>query len=199
MVNAFIYVEGGGDSKDLRIRCQEGFTKLLERAGFAGRLPRIVPCGGRAQTYDRFCTALRYSAGKFVAILLDSEEPLDDLNETWKHLQRRDQWPKPPTAANEQVLFMTTCMETWIVTDRQTLRRYYGSNLHENGLPPLTDLESRSRKIVQEQLEHATRACKNRYLKGKRSFAVLAALDPNALAQHLPSFERCRRILQAKL
>ena len=42
-----IYVEGGGDAKDLRTRCREGFHKLLENAGFTGRVPRIVASGSR--------------------------------------------------------------------------------------------------------------------------------------------------------
>jgi hypothetical protein len=45
LVSAYIYVEGGGagaDSKDVDIRCREGFRKLLENCGFEGRMPRLV-------------------------------------------------------------------------------------------------------------------------------------------------------------
>ncbi len=42
-----VYVEGGGDSKELRTRCREGFSKLVERAGFKDRMPKFVACGGR--------------------------------------------------------------------------------------------------------------------------------------------------------
>ena len=31
MVSAYLYAEGGGDSKALRSACREGFRKLLER------------------------------------------------------------------------------------------------------------------------------------------------------------------------
>ena len=33
MVGARIYLEGGGDSKDGKVRCREGFRKLLKKCG----------------------------------------------------------------------------------------------------------------------------------------------------------------------
>jgi hypothetical protein len=49
-----IYVEGGGDSPDLNKACRSGFGKLFERAGLAGRMPRVVVCGSRAETIKDF-------------------------------------------------------------------------------------------------------------------------------------------------
>ena len=34
MVSIKIYVEGGGDRKDLKTRCRQGFSKFFEKAGF---------------------------------------------------------------------------------------------------------------------------------------------------------------------
>ena len=42
MVGARIYLEGGGDSKDGKVRCREGFSKLLRKCGLSGRMPRLV-------------------------------------------------------------------------------------------------------------------------------------------------------------
>ena len=52
LVSSTIYLEGGGDSRDLLIRCQKGFRKLLERCGYAGRMPKLVACGGRGAAFD---------------------------------------------------------------------------------------------------------------------------------------------------
>ncbi len=121
-MSASIYLEGGGDSKELHIRCRAGFRKLLEKCGFARRLPRLTACGGRAATFDDFQTGhATKSDSDYVAMLIDSEEPLDDLEAAWQHLNRHDGWDTPAGASDEQVLFMTTCMQTWIVTDRKTL------------------------------------------------------------------------------
>jgi hypothetical protein len=198
-VSAHLYVEGG-ESKEDQIRCREGFRKLLEKAGFSGRMPRLSACGGRGSVFDDFKTAYALrKVGDYIAMLVDSEDPVEDLERTWEHLNRRDQWDKPVGASDEQVLFMTTCMETWIVTDRRALQEHYGHRLQENALPPLTNLENRNRHEVHDKLVHASRNCSNAYRKGKRSFELLAKLDPAVLKKHLPSFVRVDRILKAKL
>jgi len=97
------------------------------------------------------------------------------------------------------VLFMTTCMETWIVTDRAAMKEHYGSKLQSSALPPPVNLENRDRHDVQDKLIHATRDCPNAYSKGKRSFEIPAKLTPATLEKHLPSFARTRRILDRKL
>jgi hypothetical protein len=198
-VRAHLYIEGG-ESKEDQIRCRENFSKLLEKTGFSGRMPRLSACGGRGSAFDDFKTAhAGRKAGDYIAMLVDSEDPVTDIERTWDHLERRDEWEKPAGAEDEQVLFMTTCMETWIVADRAALREHYRHKLQENALPPLHKLESRARDEVHDKLVHATRNCSNAYSKGKRSFEVLGKLDPAVLKQHLPSFVRADRILKDKL
>jgi hypothetical protein len=202
-VSAFIYIEGGGtgeQSKEVDIRCREGFRKLLGNCGFEGRMPRLVACGGRDTAFDAFKIALvGKPAGHFVALWIDSEEPLADLEAAWEHLHQRDHWARPEATEDEQVLFMTTCMETWLVADRAALQAHFGNGLQDSALPPLNGLENRPRHNVQDKLLHATRHCSNAYAKGKRSFEVLGKLDPGVLASYLPSFVRVRRILNARL
>ena len=199
-MRAKIYIEGGGDSKELHTRCREGFRRLLEKCGFKGRMPRLVACGGRGTTFDDFSTAhANARRGDYVAMLVDSEEPVADIEETWRHLKSRDGWDMPHGAANEQVLLMTTCMESWIVCDRKTLKTFFRNCLRESALPSLTDMESRTRDAIQNALVHATRNCKNAYAKGKKSFVIVGKLDPAELRKHLPSFVRFERVLGEKL
>lgn len=204
-MNAYIYIEGGAhgaDSKNLKIRCQEAFHKLLDRMGFRGRQPRLVACGGRQEVYDRFCIEHASRMAAYVAMWIDSEEPVSDTEATWNHLEHLTTvgpWQRPEGTADDQVLLMTTCMETWIVADRPALCEHYGARLQKAALPPLVQLESRGRHDVQRQLEHATRNCTNAYEKGKRSFEVFAKLTPAALEGHLPSFARVCRVLNARL
>jgi hypothetical protein len=205
MVDACIYLEGGAkgpDSKLLTIICQKAFHKLLEQMGFTGKKPKLVACGGRGAVYERFCTAHTAGTCDYVAMWIDSEEPMHNIEEAWKHLATVDTvpaWKKPDRSKDDQVLFMTTCMETWIAADRKTLREHYGSELQESALPPLNRLEERNRHDVQEKLKHATRNCRNAYEKGKESYIILGKLDPTMLRQHLPSFVRVQRILDDKL
>ncbi|MBI3958066.1 MAG: DUF4276 family protein [Chloroflexi bacterium] len=193
-----IYVEGGGDSSEQRSRCRDGFEKLLKQAGFEGRMPRIVAGGGRNATFDKFETALQ-DTDKIAILLVDSEDPVTQT--PWAHLQMRDGWERPAIAVDDQAQFMVTCMETWVMTDRAALREFFGANLNEGALLPLNDLEQRPRKQMQEALTQATRPCGRgrQYQKGKRSFQVLAILNPATLRQHLPNFQRLVETLNGYL
>ena len=200
MSTARLYIEGGGAGKDLQIGLKRGLGKLLENSGFRGRMPRLFISGGRTQTFDDFGAAhSQWGAQDYVAMLVDSEEPLANLEASWQHLLARDHRLRPVGAEDEQVLFMTTCMETWIIADRRALAEHYGARLQANALPPLVALEERARGEIQDQLVHATRNCANVYRKGKRSYAILGRLDPTTLAPLLPSFRRVLRILDRKL
>ena len=60
-MSATIYLEGGAsgaDSKDLQIRCREGFRKLLEKCDYKGRMPRLFACGARDAAFDGFKIAV---------------------------------------------------------------------------------------------------------------------------------------------
>src|SRR5437868_14017308 len=90
LVNAHLYIEGG-ESKEDQIRCREGFRKILERSGFSGRMPRLTACGGRASAFDDFQTAhAGKKQGDYIAMLIDSEDPVAELERTWSHLKTRD-------------------------------------------------------------------------------------------------------------
>lgn len=204
-MSAYIYIEGGGSgagSKYLKTKCQEAFHKLLYRMGFIGRKPRLVARGGRSAVYDDFVKEHSHNTAGYVAMWIDSEEPMANPEAAWEHLRTVETvppWTKPEGAGDDQVLFMTTCMETWIAADREVLNSHYGLNLQETALPPLELLEGRGRHDVQDRLERATRNCTNAYKKGKRSFEILGRLTPATLANHLPSFGRVQRILDEKL
>jgi hypothetical protein len=201
VTKARIFVEGGGESRELLIRCREGFKKLLENSGFATRLPRITACGSRNQAYDSFQT--EHLAGKtsYVALLVDSEDAVIDPEKPWAHLKSRDGWDCPEGATNDQVFLMTTCMETWIVADREGLKRFFEKHkpcLRISGLPNVDNLESKHRRTVQDALITATQDCANPYAKNKGSFEALANTAPAALRK-LPAFARMERLIGEKL
>jgi hypothetical protein len=200
-VNVKIYIEGGGDSKLQHVQCREGFRKLFENAGFTGRMPRTIAGGGRGSTFDAFKTAIAVrSQDTMPMLLVDSEDPVT-VPTAWEHLQARDKWERPADVTDDQAQLMVTCMETWIMADRAALNRVFGSSLQTSALLPETNLEARPRDAVQDALEHATRGCgrDKAYSKGRRSFQVLAFLDPAALKQRLPYFRRLLETLDRLL
>ncbi len=197
-----IYVEGGGDSKELHSRCREGFRKLIEKCGFQGPMPKIIACGGRSQTFEMFQIAHSNQNG-YAILLVDSEEPVSGNDFTpnssigWDHLGNTDHWSRPANAHNNQAQMMTTCMESWIMADHQAIRNFYGSCVHEISLFPVQNLETRLRHDVQSQLVHATANCgrKRGYKKGEHSFRLLSSLNPDTLSNHLQNFHRFRQTL----
>jgi hypothetical protein len=200
MVSVRIYIEGGGDSKDLQSRCREGFRKLIERTGFEGRMPSTVACGGRNNAYDMFKIALRSAdVNEFPMLLVDSEEPVTTA--PWDHLKSRDGWDRPAGAEDDQAQMMVTCMETWIMADRGSLRKVFGAHLRESALFPVEGLERRSRQDLLAALKNATEECGRGkgYDKGRRSFQILAELDPETLKENLSYFCRFSETLERYL
>ena len=190
MKNVKLYVEGGGDSKEQHARCREGFRKLLEKSGFSGVMPRIVAGGGREVTFDQFKTAVHSAVpNDYPMLLVDSEEPvINTEGSAWDHLHAHDGWEQPGGTTDNQAHLMVTCMETWIMADRDALRVYFGRELRETVLFSPINLESRQRHAVQDALVMATRDCQKTYKKGKHSFEILAKLHPETLKNHLPHF-----------
>ena len=199
MVKAHIYLEGGG-GKELNSRCREGFSKLLRKCGFECRTPKLTASGGRDSVYEDFVTAHEGASGQdYIAMLVDSEDPVKDVQSPWAHLLHREGWHAPAGTTDEQVLLMATCMETWIAADRSALSSHYGQCLQLSALPAVYNLESKDRDTVQSSLFHATRNCTGPYDKGKKSYELLGELNPAAIEPLLPSFKRARDILNGKL
>lgn len=131
--------------------------------------------------------------------MVDSEEPVAATT-VWDHLRERDAWVRPADTDDDQAQMMVTCMETWILADRATLRTVFGAHLQLSALLPETGLEGRSRQEVQQALENATRECGRDkvYRKGRRSFQVLAEVNPEAL-EALSYFRRFLEALNRQL
>ena len=46
----------GPDAQELRARSRKGFNSFFDKANLAGRMPRIIACGGRQTPYDKECS-----------------------------------------------------------------------------------------------------------------------------------------------
>jgi hypothetical protein len=78
-----------------------------------------------------------------------------NASEAWAHLQHRDGWAQPAGTEDDQAQLMVTCMETWVIADRATLRAFFGQCLRENALLPDQNLEERRNDDVQVRREVA--------------------------------------------
>jgi len=198
-VTVKVYVEGGGDSKDLRSRCRKGFSKLFEKAGLRGRMPRVVACGSRNDTFGSFRVASTdLGKGDFVPILLvDAEAAV--TGGPWDHLRRQDGWEKPPQATTDQAHLMVQLMESWFLADASALREYFGDGFRDSALPRRPDVESIAKAEVLTALANASRGTtKGSYSKGQHSFQILELVDPDTLEDCAPHAKRLFDVLREK-
>lgn len=203
MVTSVIYVEGGGDGKDLRRECRRAFNTFFGKAGLKGRMPRVFASGSRREAYEDFCHAFRTARGnKFVVLLVDSETPVDKDSDAWSHLKARpdNKWDKPPGADADNVHLMVQCMEAWFLADKQALSEFFGQRFKQSALPAHVEIEDIPKKDIYQGLERATHQSvrKKTYHKGRHSFAILAELDPAKVVNASPHAERLVRTLLAR-
>jgi hypothetical protein len=203
-----LFVEGGGNTRSLKDDCRHGFSEFLSKAGFSGRMPRIVACGSRNEAYEDFCTALRNGEKAF--LLVDSESDITVAHQTgtydnwlpWAHLLVRDRWEKPTGADEHHCHLMVQSMETWLLADRNAIAFYYGAGFNSNPIQARVD-ESLTKQQVLDRLNQAVRNCtakgKNIYSKGNHSFKILEKINPNTVTEILPWAKRFVDILEIHL
>lgn len=208
-----VFVEGGGDAKDLKDRCREGFTAFISKAGLKKRMPRVVVCGSRNDAFDDFCRSL--ANGENAVLLVDAEDCVLPIHQQgkphewkpWDHLAKRDLWDvqkelashaKKQSRAKATVTdlhahLMVWCMESWFVADIKTLKEFYGNGFDEKKLQLRgRSIESVSKKNVYTKLDDATKKTKTkgRYGKGTHSFTILSKIDPTVVLSASPWAKR---------
>ena len=200
MVSVYLYVEGGGDSKSLHDECRKGFRLFLERAGFRGRMPRIVSCGGREQAYEKYCMKVK-DAEKYndciPVLLIDSERAIEPKYEAgnktnwkpWEFLTVNEgkKWSCPPGTDNGRCHLMVQCMESWLLCDITNLKAFYGQGFSDSNLPEegSSDIEKISKEKIYYYIENATKGSvkKGRYNKGTHSFKLLETTNYEKVAK----------------
>lgn len=194
MSSITIYLEGGGTGPSTKSALRQGMDAFL---GPIKRLARakswrwkIVPCGSRDQTFQRFRSTVTGSGPYgLVVMLVDAEAAVG--NQTPRaHLHTRDNWDLA-FAGGEMVHLMVQVMETWIIADTDTLAGYYGSRFRASALPATGQLETVTKDIVIGGLRQATRLTQKRaYHKIRHASDLLKRIDHRKVRQRCPSCDR---------
>jgi len=195
-----IYVEGGGDTADGRAAIRRGFGEFLhairEAAWRKGIKWKVVPSGGRGDTYDAFLNALGADPG-YVPLLLVDSEVLVTAADPAQHLSVHSGWTFPGTSATAAFL-MAQVMETWIVADPQALAIFYGQHFRPTNLPRNVNLEAVPKNDVQRALRAATaQTQKGVYHKIAHAEALLKAIDVAQVRSRCPNCDRFVSALEA--
>lgn len=165
-----VYVEGGAKGELARTAAR-AFGVLFEQLNLPLN-PRIVACGGRQATYDKFAEHVAARPGE-VVLLVDSEEVL--RLGPWAHVAQRvgDEWKRPRGATDLDLCFMAVVMETWCLAP----------------LDRKTELEKVEKTAIYKLLERAT---KGRWTSRQKasSFELLERVDATELRRRCPEFQR---------
>ena len=198
MSSITIYLEGGGDGKNTKAALRQGMDAFLNPIKQLARTKswhwKLIPCGGRQQTYDRFCTAVSNVQTEGIVVLLVDAEAAMNSNTPRAHLQTRDNW-NLGFATDDMVHLMVHAMETWIVADPNALAAYYGQRFVANALPNTANLENASKADIIDALEQATRRTqKGVYHKIRHASEILKKIDHQRVQQRCPA---CGRLFNA--
>ncbi len=179
-----IYIEGGGDRRQLRSEMRQGFQALFQSAGLSGKLPSVVASGSRNEAYNDYQIALKnQKSNEIVILLVDSEEKVASLAK-WEHLKNRDDW-ELSSHDEESIFLMVECMESWFLADKDGLEKFFGNKFDKSKLPQNTNYESIDKKTLYNGLKNATKqTSKGEYGKGSHSFKILTYLDGNKIKNH---------------
>ncbi len=194
-----IFVEGATDrGDDLRTECRKAFSDFFSKTKLGNRLrPRVIPCGGRNNAYNDFCTALRQN--KNALLLVDSEAAIDSAHQKgdpadflpWSHVKARDGWNTPADAEEAHCHLMVECMENWFIADWNTVADFFGKGF-ENKHKPAGAIANLAKPRVYVALEAATKFCnpKEAYGKGPHSFKLLGLIDAGKVLAQSPWAQR---------
>ena len=187
-----IYVEGGGNGRELKVKCRKGFRTFFCKTALARQMPKIVACGSRQNTFKRFQIALARAANNdSIVMLVDSEAVARPGIGTRAHLHTCDKWDCPPGATEDNVHLIVVCMESWFLADLDTLANFFGQGFNRNVFPARNDVENIPLCDIEDYLERSTRQSEKRnFDKSHHSFDILARIRPNMVTAASPHAKR---------
>ncbi|HEX9926029.1 MAG TPA: DUF4276 family protein [Anaerolineae bacterium] len=196
-----IYVEGGGDGKDGKAQVREGFSKFLIDLRNTARSKRIkwqiIACGPRNAAFRNFQNALESHPDAFNVLLVDAENVVTAT--PFKHLHQQDGWHMSGIA-DEQCHLMVQLMESWLIADIETLKRFYGQGFNAKPIPINPNVEDIPKQTVVSALRTATHnTTKGEYHKIRHSPRILAQLDVSKVRNAVPHCDRLFNTLAQEL
>jgi hypothetical protein len=97
-----------------------------------------------------------------------------------KHLEAKLNSANVPLDARANLFLMVQCMEAWLVTDIEALKKCFGPRLRENVLPQNPNIEAVPKRDVLANLAAAVKPTQTgRYHKVEHGAKILAKLNPD--------------------
>jgi hypothetical protein len=196
-----IFLEGGGDGRNTKALIHQGFSRFFCRLVQIARQNKIkwnmTVCGSRNNAFRDFKNALKVNPNAFNVLLVDAEAPVHTM--PCQHLKLRDNW-NLPNIDDEHCHLMVQTMETWLIADIETLKKFYGQGFKENSIPKNPEVEKIDKNQLEPSLKAATRKTgKGEYHKIQHASKLLALLEVDKVRQAAPHCDRLFTILIQKM
>ena len=182
---------------------RRGWQSFFNKAGIDSQMLEIAVGGGQQEAFALFNSQLnRYAEHEETEpkplLLVDSEEPVASGHTVWEHLQTRLQHrlQRPANADDQSAFMMVQAMETWFIADSLALQRFFDSSLDTSVFQNLSPLETILKEDSLDMLRQATLRCRRHYSKGRRSYGILAEIDPKIVAAACPHADQLLQYLR---
>ena len=180
-----VYIEGGAEGRpangDFRHAWKVFLNELHELARENGYAKLEVVRGkSRSNVFRRFTGHRTEYPNDLCVLLVDSETAVPKQARVWDIVANRkeDSWQRPSWAMEEHLYLMVHFVETWLLTDRDALQKFFGRDFNPRPLPT-TNLEARSKDEIRRALDRATRnSLKGSYRHGQ-AHEIIGIVDPN--------------------
>jgi len=177
-----IYIEGGAEGRTADSDFRRGWKKFLieihELARDQGyHSLEVVRGKGRGNAFSRFAKHKNDCPDDLCVLLADSEVAVPANANVWKVVATRDKWEQPSWATDRHLYLMVHFVETWLLTDQDALQEFFNGNLNLKVLPT-TNLESRSKKDIEDALGRATRNTKKGPYRHGQAHEIMEIVSP---------------------
>ena len=176
---------------------------FFSKAGVDGQMLEIAVGGGQHEAFALFNSQLdRYMKDNETEprplLLVDSEEPVAAGHTVWEHLRARVQhrFQQPAEADDDSAHMMVQAMETWFIADPPALQRFFDVSLDTSVFQNSSPLETILKEDALDMLRQATLRCRRHYSKGRRSYGILAEIDPQTVAAACPHADQLLQYLR---
>lgn len=198
-----LYVEGGkSGNRELNSKLRKAFDTIF-RAYFGDSYKRIKihACGSRGDAFLDFIKSIRQENVSF--LLIDSEENIDveDFQQKQVFVNKvfSNHIGKISSINIKNIFFMIVNTESWILTDRDNIKKFFCKDFKIDKLPKRKDYEKIGKKEICEGFEQATKECQKKLTK-HNVFEILERTKIDNLLCHGKEikvfFEALRKTIQ---
>lgn len=179
-----VFVEGGREGRTEDSNFRRGWSTFLSELRSVAQANGyhtlgIVRGRGRQQTFDRFKNHKRRFPDNLCILLVDSETLAPPNIPVWEIVRNRtgDGWKRPSWATERHLYLMAHFVETWLLTDQDALRQFFKRDFDATGLPT-TNLETRSKRDVEDALQRATKKCQRGQYQHGDAHEIIEVVRP---------------------